>query len=318
MGIDQLLAKKTVLAIMGPTASGKTGLALALAQSYPIEIISVDSALIYRGMDIGTAKPSADELAQVPHHLIDILDPIQSYSAADFVADCKTLVEQIHQRGRLPVLVGGTMMYFHALQQGLADLPSADTVLREKLSLDYQQDAQAMHDYLVQVDPQAAQRIHANDPQRLIRALEIFHLTGESLSALQAKQAKASWDVDLHKVALIPQDRKALHQRIAQRLDQMFANGFIDEVKKLHQRPDLHADLPSIRCVGYRQVWDYLNGCYDQQTACEKSLVATRQLAKRQLTWLRKEQDLLVIDPLNLNIQKQLAAVKKALSLVAR
>ncbi|WP_269763832.1 tRNA (adenosine(37)-N6)-dimethylallyltransferase MiaA [Thiomicrospira microaerophila] len=304
-----------MLAIMGPTASGKTGLALALAQRYPLEIISVDSALIYRGMDIGTAKPSEQELVQVPHHLIDILDPDQRYSAADFVADCKALVAQIHQRGRLPVLVGGTMMYFHALQQGLADLPSADDALRARLMLDYQRDSQAMHDRLACVDPQSAQRIHANDPQRLIRALEIYHLTGEPLSVLQARQVKAGWDVKLCKLALIPQDRQRLHQRIAQRLEQMFAQDFINEVALLYSQPGLHADLPSIRCVGYRQVWDYLRGEYDQRTAFEKSLVATRQLAKRQLTWLRKEQDVVVIDPFVLSQAQQLATIESLLNL---
>lgn len=318
LNTKQLLDAKTVIAIMGPTASGKTALALALAQSYPIEIISVDSALIYKAMDIGTAKPSKQELAQVPHHLIDILDPLQSYSAADFVCDCKRLVDQIHQRGHLPVLVGGTMMYFHALQQGLADLPSADAKIRAELTQAYQADSSALHKVLADVDPDAAARIHVNDPQRLIRALEIYKLTGQSLTALQAKQSSTNWPVNLCKVGLIPQDRAWLHVRIEQRLKIMFEAGFIDEVKMLYQRGDLKADLPSIRCVGYRQVWDYLKGQYDLETAFDKSLVATRQLAKRQLTWLRKESSMLEMDPARFKIEEQLTKLKAYLSLAKK
>lgn len=310
LNIEKLVESKTVLAIMGPTASGKTALALKLAIQWPIEIISVDSALIYKGMDIGTAKPSQAEREQVPHHLIDLIDPAQSYSAADFVADAKRLVEEVLQRGRLPVLVGGTMMYFHALQQGMADLPSADPVIRAQLQQEYEQDPQALHQRLKACDPQAAQRIHYNDPQRLIRALEVYQLTGEALTDLQKRQSSESWDVNLLKIGLIPQSRERLHQQIQRRLQAMYAQGFLDEVRGLFSRPDLHAELPSIRSVGYRQAWCYLNGEYDQTTFEEKALIATRQLAKRQLTWLRKEQDMLMLDPFELSSEQQCELVR--------
>lgn len=308
--IEQLVQSKTVLAIMGPTASGKTALALHLAQSLPIEIISVDSALIYKGMDIGTAKPSQTERQQVPHHLIDLIDPVQSYSAADFVEDAKHLVEDILQRGRLPVLVGGTMMYFHALQQGMADLPSADPVIRAQLQQEYEQDPQGLHERLKACDPEAAQRIHYNDPQRLVRALEVYQITGEALSDIQKRQSSANWNVNLLKVGLIPQSRERLHQQIQRRLESMYAQGFLDEVKGLFSRPDLHADLPSIRSVGYRQAWCYLSGEYDQNIFEQKALIATRQLAKRQLTWLRKEQDLLTMDPFEISTEQQAEIVQ--------
>lgn len=314
LDLAKLLERKTVLAIMGPTASGKTALALNLADSLPLEIISVDSALIYRGMDIGTAKPSQTERAKVPHHLIDILDPAESYSAADFVTDCKRLVDEIHQRGCIPALVGGTMMYFHALQQGLAELPSAEPAIRQALQAEYEKDAIAMHQRLAQLDPVAAERIHFNDPQRLIRALEVYQISGETLTALQAKQTAASWSVNLIKIGLIPQDRAKLHQQITRRLDQMFQHGFVDEVKTLYQRADLHSDLPAIRCVGYRQAWSYLAGETDLETCYQKALVATRQLAKRQLTWLRKEQALLVLDPFEITQQQ---ACNQALAALA-
>lgn len=305
--IDSLVSANSVLVIMGPTASGKTQLALALADQLPIEIISMDSALIYRHMDIGTAKPSAEELAKVPHHLIDILDPLESYSAADFIRDTKRLVGEIHQRGRLPVLVGGTMMYLHALQAGLATLPSADETIRQRLLAQYQQDPAVLHQTLTQVDPVAAERIHPNDPQRLVRALEVFELTAKPLSQWQAEQEQQKWDVNLIKVALIPEDRSRLHQQIEQRLQKMFESGFLHEVEQLYTRGDLNPDLSSIRCVGYRQVWQYLAGEIDWITAQQKALVATRQLAKRQITWLRKEQDLLTLDPFVINLDDQLA-----------
>lgn len=308
--IEKLVQAKTVLAIMGPTASGKTALALRLAKVWPIEIISVDSALIYKGMDIGTAKPSQAERQQVPHHLIDLIDPAQSYSAADFVADAKRLVEEILQRGRLPVLVGGTMMYFHALQQGMADLPSADSVIRARLQAQYEQDPQVLHQYLKSCDPVAAERIHYNDPQRLIRALEVYEITGEALTSLQARQSSVNWDVNLLKIGLIPKSRERLHQQIQRRLETMYQQGFLDEVRNLFARPDLQADLPSIRSVGYRQAWCYLSGEYDQNTFEQKALVATRQLAKRQLTWLRKELDLLTLDPFELSTDQQAEIVQ--------
>lgn len=313
MNIAVLLKNKTVLAIMGPTATGKTALALQLAEKLPIEIISVDSALIYRSMDIGTAKPTAAEMVAVPHHLIDILDPAQAYSALEFVTDTKRLVDEIHQRGRLPVLVGGTMMYFHALQQGLAELPSANAEVRARLQQAYELDPIALHQRLKQVDPVAAARIHPNDPQRVVRALEVFELSGESLTKLQARQTQQTLDWNLIKIGLIPQSRDVLHQNIAARLQLMFAAGFLDEVKGLHARPDLHADLPSIRSVGYRQAWLYLNGEISEDEWQTQALIATRQLAKRQLTWLRKEQQLNVLDPYVLTAEEKLAQLMNLL-----
>ncbi|MDY0137209.1 MAG: tRNA (adenosine(37)-N6)-dimethylallyltransferase MiaA [Thiomicrospira sp.] len=304
--LTRLLETQTVLAIMGPTASGKTRLALGLAEHLPMEIISVDSALIYRGMDIGTAKPSAQELSAVPHHLIDILDPAQTYSVSQFVADTNRLIADIWQRQRVPVLVGGTMMYFHALQQGLADLPSADADLREDLLMQYHLSPHALHQRLQQVDPLAAARIHPNDPQRLVRALEVYALTGKALSDLQQTQHQTAAALNWLKVGLIPRSRETLHQAIKHRLETMFKAGFLDEVRGLYQRGDLHEDLPSIRSVGYRQAWLFLKGELDEQSWQEKALIATRQLAKRQLTWLRKEQGLHQLDPFAYNdAQKQ-------------
>lgn len=305
--LTPLLETQTVLAIMGPTASGKTRLALGLAEHLPMEIISVDSALIYRGMDIGTAKPSPQELRAVPHHLIDILDPAQTYSVSQFVADTNRLIADIWQRQRVPVLVGGTMMYFHALQQGLADLPSADSALREALLDEYQRSPQTLHQRLTQVDPQAAARIHPNDPQRLVRALEVYQLTGVPLTQLQHQQHQSATRFNWLKVGLIPASRDALHQSIQQRLTQMFASGFLDEVRTLYTRSDLHEDLPSIRSVGYRQAWLYLKGALSENEWQEKALIATRQLAKRQLTWLRKEQDLHQLDPFAYSDQQKQA-----------
>lgn len=312
--LDELIQAKTVLAIVGPTASGKTRLALELAKHLPIEIISMDSALIYREMDIGTAKPDVQELAQAPHHLIDILDPAETYSAADFVADAKKLVTEIHARNRLPVLVGGTMMYFRALQDGLATLPSADETLRAEFLANYQHNQIWLHEELSKYDPVLAAKLHPNDQQRLVRALEVFHLTGKPLSQWQAEQASASWDVNLLKVGLLPENRAQLHQQIETRLQQMFAAGFLSEVEKLFQRTDLTADLPAIRCVGYRQVWQALAGEIEADEIFEKALAATRQLAKRQITWLRKEEDLLALDPFNTELNQQIEQVIKLLT----
>lgn len=311
--MDKLIQQKTLLAIIGPTASGKTRLALALSQQWPIEIISMDSALIYRTMDIGTAKPSLEEQALVRHHLIDILDPSERYSAADFIEDAKRLVDEIHQRGKLPVLVGGTMMYLHALEQGLAKLPVADPKTRDRLERDYKTDALALHQRLAQVDSLAAQRIHHNDPQRLIRALEVFELTAKPLSQWQAEQAASDWSVNVLKVILMPEDRAQLHHHIEQRLQQMFAQGFLDEVGALYRRGDLNADMPAIRCVGYRQVWQYLQGDWDWEMAQQKALSATRQLAKRQITWLRKQTDGLGLDPYRLSLSEQVTKVAEYL-----
>lgn len=283
---------------MGPTASGKTALALEIAKHYPCEIISVDSALVYRGMDVGTAKPSSAELAQVPHHLIDILDPAQTYSAADFRRDALRLIGEIQSRGRMPLLVGGTMLYFRVLRYGIADMPSADpevrdAIAREAVKLGWP----ALHAELARVDPIAAARIHPQHSQRIQRALEVFRITGVPISQLQAegnaRQARDEIDsirwIDL---AVAPLERKVLHQRIAARFEAMLAAGFIDEVAALRARGDLHTDLPSIRAVGYRQVWDYLEQRMSYAEMAEKGVIATRQLAKRQFTWLRSWPDL--------------------------
>ena len=277
-------------ALLGPTASGKTGLALALAQQLPLEIISLDSALVYRDMDIGTAKPSAAERAMVPHHLIDILSPLESYSAAQFVADCVRLVQDIHARGRWPLIVGGTMMYYQALTQGLNALPSADASVRSALQAQKQQYGLAhLYARLQQVDPHTAARLAAHDSQRIERALEIWQITGKPLSEHFAVQAAACPSLDLATVALIPAERRPLHAAIERRFKQMLDHGFLDEVRRLQaEYPGLHPDLPSMRCVGYRQAWAHLNGATDRPTFVAQGIAATRQLAKRQLTWLRK------------------------------
>ncbi len=292
-------AAPRALALLGPTASGKTALALALAQRLPLEIISLDSALVYRGMDIGTAKPNAAELAAVPHHLIDIIDPLHSYSAAQFVDDCTRLVAAIHRRGRLPLIVGGTMMYYHALSQGLNTLPEADPAVRLQLQAEKQQYGLAhLYARLRAVDPQTAARIEAGDSQRIERALEVWQLTGQSLSRHFAAQQAASPALMLHSIALVPAERSRLHRAIGQRFDSMLAAGLIDEVRGLQQDyPTLHADLPSMRCVGYRQVWDHLAGRSTLAVLREQGQAATRQLAKRQLTWLRKLGADTLIDP---------------------
>ena len=290
------------IAIAGPTASGKTAAALALADALAArgqacEIISVDSALVYRGMDIGTAKPSAAELAQVPHHLIDILDPLQSYSAAEFVRDASARIAAIRARHAVPLLVGGTMLYFKALMQGLDDMPAADPAVRAHL------DAQAaalgwpaLHAQLAQVDPPTAARLAPNDSQRIQRALEVWHSTGRPLSSFHTPEKRAAHACPISENAffsLEPQDRAWLHQRIAQRFDAMLAGGFLDEVRTLRARGDLHPDLPSMRCVGYRQAWEALDASatsgqpLDMAGLREKGIAATRQLAKRQITWLR-------------------------------
>lgn len=276
-----------VVAIMGPTASGKTGLALQLAEQVDCEIISVDSALVYRGMDIGTAKPSASERAAVPHWLIDTLDPAESYSVAEFVTDAVRLIEDIHSRGRLPVLVGGTMMYFNALINGISPLPKSDEAIRAQIEKESEERGwQALHAELCDVDTVSGNRIHPNDPQRITRALEVFRSTGKTLTAWQQEKGPQC-PYDIAQFVIAPEERAVLHQRIAERFDQMLANGFIAEVEKLRGRGDLHEDLPSIRSVGYRQAWQYLDGQISYEEMRERGIIATRQLAKRQLTWLR-------------------------------
>ncbi|WP_290873750.1 tRNA (adenosine(37)-N6)-dimethylallyltransferase MiaA [Aquabacterium sp.] len=283
--------------LTGPTACGKTAVALALAQRVPLEVISVDSALVYRGMDIGTAKPSAAELAQVPHHLIDILDPTEAYSAARFVQDTLRLIDEVRARGRTPLLVGGTMLYLKALLDGIDDMPSSDPVVRARLDARMRElGPAALHAELAQVDPVTAARLAPGDTQRIQRALEVWHSTGQPLSHFHKRDAGGSGREPAHQaivVSLEPTERSWLHQRVALRYQQMMDAGFVDEVKALRQRPALHADLPAIRCVGYRQVWEALDAGLDlhqpkvRAEVTEKGIAATRQLAKRQVTWLR-------------------------------
>ncbi|MCC5825146.1 tRNA (adenosine(37)-N6)-dimethylallyltransferase MiaA [Alkalimonas sp.] len=276
-----------VVFLMGPTASGKTALALALAAELPVDIISVDSALIYRGMDIGTAKPSAEELAAAPHYLIDIKDPAEAYSAADFRSDALACIERSQQRGRLPLLVGGTMLYFKALLQGISPLPAADPQIRAELEQEAQEKGwEALHQELSVIDPVSAARIHPNDPQRINRALEVYRISGQTMTELTAQQGSAL-PFPVRQFAIAPTDRAELHRRIELRFMQMLAAGFEQEVQQLKQRGDLHLQLPSMRCVGYRQMWHYLDGAIDHQQMQQQGIAATRQLAKRQLTWLR-------------------------------
>lgn len=286
--------KPAAILLMGPTASGKTALGVALAQALGTEIISVDSALVYRGMDIGTAKPTLTERGGVAHHLIDILDPSESFSTGQFRDRALALMADITARGKRPLLVGGTMLYFSALTQGLAQLPPADAEIRQRLDDELQTlGKEVLHDRLAQVDPQAAARIHVNDPQRVQRALEVYEISGRPLSSFFDADQPAEHPYRFIKIIVAPEQRKTLHDKIAERFDLMLKQGFLDEVRTLWQRGDLDESLPSIRCVGYRQAWSYLNGEYDLATMRDKAIVATRQLAKRQFTWLRKEQDVL-------------------------
>jgi tRNA dimethylallyltransferase len=293
--------KPHAVAIMGPTATGKTAAALAIAREIPSEIISVDSALVYREMDIGTAKPSAEELAAVPHHLIDIIDPLEAYSVAQFRDDTLRLVAEISARGKLPLLVGGTMMYYKGMTEGLDDLPKGDAALREQLDDEAARTGwPAMHEKLRAVDPVTAERLAPNDAQRINRALEIHSLSGQPMSALLTGRPKLDLPFSLQSFALEPNDRAVLHARIATRFDQMLGtrddDGLVAEVARLRARGDLNIGLPSMRCVGYRQTWDYLDGKIDRAGLRETGIIATRQLAKRQLTWLRSMPERIVID----------------------
>jgi tRNA dimethylallyltransferase len=300
------------VAIMGPTASGKTAIALEIAARMPVEIISVDSALVYRGMDVGTAKPTLRERSLAPHHLIDILDPTESYSAMQFRRAALQLVEDIHARGRLPLLVGGTMLYFKALRDGLDVLPEADPALRAILEAQAARSGMAfMHATLAGLDPATAARLEPNDSQRILRALEIIELTGVPMSQLLAQAPRPVLPFRLLPIALEPSNRAVLHERIARRFDAMLAApddseaNLIGEVRHLRQRGDLHPGLPSMRCVGYRQAWAYLDGEFERGALREKGIAATRQLAKRQLTWLRGMTDRMVIDCLDPNAPKR-------------
>nr|CAA6827913.1 MAG: tRNA dimethylallyltransferase (EC [uncultured Thiotrichaceae bacterium] len=292
---NQNIANKAPKAIfvMGPTASGKTDLAISIREHLPVDLISVDSALVFKDMNIGTAKPSAEELAKAPHRLIDFLDPAQSYSAAEFREDALEEMADITAQGRIPLLVGGTMLYFRALEYGLSRLPTANYEVRAKIDEEASQVGwEVLHQRLQSIDPEAAARIHPNDPQRLQRALEIYELTGKSMSELQKASRYDACPYQLHKIALLPEDRSWLHQRIERRFDIMLEQEFIEEVRELYQRGDLTPDLPAIRAVGYRQVWEHLAGKIDYNTMRNRGIVATRQLAKRQMTWLRSEQEL--------------------------
>jgi len=292
---------------MGPTASGKTALAVALAQRFPVELISVDSALVYRDMNIGTAKPEPEILALAPHHLIDIIDPTESYSAATFRREALALMTDITARGRVPLLVGGTMLYFRALRFGLSELPPADAEIRAEIE---QQAAQigwpALHAELAKIDAVTAARLAPNDSQRINRALEIFRISGSPMSQLIAAQETTELPFQLTNIALITSDRSVLHQRIAIRFKQMLTNGLLDEVKSLQAKYDLNRDLPSMRCVGYRQAWEFLAGEISEAELLEKGIAATRQLAKRQLTWLRGMPDNLEFDCLDLGLVEKI------------
>jgi tRNA dimethylallyltransferase len=300
------MTRSLAIAIMGPTASGKSRLAMALANRLPVEIVSVDSAQVYRGMDIGTAKPSADDRRRVPHHLIDLIDPTDSYSAARFRADAVRAIGAIRARGRTPLLVGGTMLYFKALRDGLAMLPPADPEVRAEI--DAQAAARgwpALHGELARLDPRTATRLEPNDSQRIQRALEIFRLTGKPLSTLLADPTGEGSVTDMLWISLEPGDRSVLHARIAQRFDAMLETGLVDELVALRARHALSPGLPSMRCVGYRQAWEHLEGRYDRQEMRDRGIFATRQLAKRQLTWLRRWTDTARIDCLAQDAMEQ-------------
>jgi tRNA dimethylallyltransferase len=292
--------------ILGPTGAGKTDLALRLAERHDVEIVSVDSAMVYRGMDIGTGKPPAEVLRRHPHHLVDILDPLQSYSAGQFVRDARRAIDDIRGRGKLPLLVGGTMLYFRALRRGLADMPAADPGVRAAIDAEAAQRGwPAMHADLAAHDPTAARRIQPNDAQRIQRALEVYRLTGKTLSELHAAQP-ASSDLTFAAYAWVPSDRERLYAAIESRFHAMMRAGLLDEVRKLHVRGDLHADLPAIRSVGYRQLWEHLSGRDTLESATQRAIFATRHLARRQLIWLRAEPEIVWLDALESDAAAQM------------
>jgi tRNA dimethylallyltransferase len=287
-----LMNKPNVYIIMGPTASGKTALGIELAQQLNGEIISVDSALVYKGMDIGTAKPDEEEQQGIPHHLIDIIDPLERFSVGEFCSSTRSLVTDINQRGKTPILVGGTMLYFHALLEGIAILPEASEKVRNDIDARAKDIGwQGMHAELQKVDPQAAARIHFNDPQRIQRALEVFYVSGKTQTTWLSEQQDVELPFVPIKYAIAPRERSSLHQKIALRFDLMLQQGLLDEVRGFYDRGDLDLSMPSMRSVGYRQVWNYFDVIYDKQEMRERSIIATRQLAKRQFTWLRKQTD---------------------------
>jgi len=304
------MPQQTVICLTGPTASGKTEFAIRLRERFPFEIISVDSVLVYRGMNIGTAKPDAETLQRAPHKLIDIRDPEESYSVGEFVRDAKVEICKIFKTGRIPLLVGGTMMYFYALTEGINELPKADQHVRAQLNADAASLGWiTMHAKLATIDPNAASRINPNDSQRIQRALEVFEISGRTMTEWQiGKRRPAN---NFLKIALVPGSRTLLHERIDFRLREMFKNGFVEEVETLRKRPALSNQNSSMRAVGYRQIWSHLDGIYDLSTAAVKALTATRQLAKRQLTWLRSNKNLHSFDPIE---DKTLSAVMMLLN----
>lgn len=286
-----------VIFLMGPTASGKTGLAVEMVQNLPVDIISVDSAMVYIGMDIGTAKPAPDILKLAPHRLIDICDPAESYSAGNFCRDAQIAIDHIHAQDRIPLLVGGTGLYFRALEQGFSPLPEANLAVRERLEAEASESGWAeMHARLMRIDPIAATRIHQNDPQRIQRALEVYELTGKPLSGFHNEGRRSTLNNPVIKLIVVPEERERLHTHIQQRFMNMVNEGLIDEVEALYRREDLTAALPAMRMVGYRQVWDYLDGVTTYNDMINKAIIATRQLAKRQMTWLRSEQNASMFD----------------------
>ena len=299
--------RRRAILLMGPTGSGKSDLALRLAQTLPLDIVSVDSALVYRGMDIGTAKPDAAARARVAHHLIDIRDPAQSYSAGDFTRDAVLAMQDIWRRGRQPLLVGGTMLYFHALSHGIAPLPQADPAVRANIEREALGSGwAAVHQELARVDPSAAARIHTNDPQRIQRALEVYRLTGETITRLQQKRVSPFADVEVEEFALAPLERRDLHTRIELRFDAMMEAGLLAEVRTLFERSDLKAEHPSMRAVGYRQLWRHLAGQCSLDEARNQAIAATRQLAKRQLTWLRRRECVRWFDPMHPDVAQRM------------
>jgi len=315
--VFHVTAAPPAIFIMGPTASGKTDLAIALREHLPVELVSVDSAMVYRGMDIGTAKPSAEELARAPHRLIDICDPAESYSAARFREDALREMRQISQAGRIPLLVGGTMLYFRALQHGLSELPAADRAIRERLDDELRRlGLGALHDRLVEVDPQAAERIHRNDPQRTLRALEVWEASGRPLSELQAVLPEPM-PFQAIKLVRCPVSRAELHRRIEVRFLAMLEQGLVEEVERLVARGDLDPDMPSMRSVGYRQVWAWLRGEFSREEMVVRGQAATRQLAKRQMTWLRSEPSCHWLDDTGDVVAEALGVVSRALRKIA-
>jgi tRNA dimethylallyltransferase len=304
--------------LMGPTASGKTAIAVELVKQLPVDIISVDSALIYKDMDIGTAKPDAETLAQAPHRLIDIIDASESYSVAQFCDDALLEMKKIINQNRIPLLVGGTMLYYKALRHGLSDMPGSDAVIRAKLELQAEQMGWSfMHERLKQIDPVTAARLHPNDPQRIQRALEVYEISGQPISQFHQQNKGTSLEYDVMDLVVAPSQRSVLHENIEIRFKQMIETGLIDEVSHFYNRGDLNLDFPSMRCVGYRQVWEYLDGNHTKPEMIERAIISTRQLAKRQFTWLRSESPNDWFDSLDKNImEKVLKKVMQSPSLI--